>query len=259
MKKLVIHQELLNPERIDTLKKLCPFSALEEADGKLIANAGCKMCGICARKGPKGAVELIEEREESGIDKSQWKGIAVFADSTEGEIHPVTYELIGKARQLADSIKVPVYAVLLGYHAEEKAKQLSRFDLDEVFVFDDPALEHFLIEPYTAALAEFISKIRPSVLMVGATNAGRSLAPRLAARFRTGLTADCTSLEIKENSDLVQIRPAFGGNIMAQIITPNHRPQLCTVRYKVFPAAASGKLSQRKPIWIFRRRTSLSR
>ena len=103
-----------------------------------------------------------------------------------------------------------------------------------MFVYDHEELAEFRIEPYTAAFCDFIDKVKPSSILVGATNLGRQLAPRVAARCRTGLTADCTVLEMKDNTDLVQIRPAFGGNIMAQIITPNTRPQFCTARYKVF-------------------------
>ena len=106
--------------------------------------------------------------------------------------------------------------------------------MDKVFVYDHPAFADFRIEPYAAAFCDFIEKEKPSSILVGATNLGRQLAPRVAARCRTGLTADCTVLQMKENTDLVQIRPAFGGNIMAQIVTPNTRPQFCTVRYKVF-------------------------
>ena len=119
--------------------------------------------------------------------------------------------------------------------------------MDKVFVYDNPQFEDFRIEPYTAAFCDFIEKYKPSSILVGATNLGRQLAPRVAARCRSGLTADCTVLEMKENTDLVQIRPAFGGNIMAQIISPNTRPQFCTARYKVFSEpkpteAASGEI-----------------
>ncbi len=103
-----------------------------------------------------------------------------------------------------------------------------------MFVYDHPELKDFDIEKYANCFADFIERIRPSSILVGATNVGRCLAPRVAARFHTGLTADCTRLEMKENTDLVQIRPAFGGNIMAQIINPYRRPQFCTVRYKIF-------------------------
>jgi len=120
--------------------------------------------------------------------------------------------------------------------------------VDEIFVYDYPELKDFRIEPYTAAFEDFVNKVKPSSLLVGATTIGRSLAPRVAARFRTGLTADCTMLKMKENTDLVQIRPAFGGNIMAQIICPNTRPQMSTVRYKVMNAPekqceAKGKIT----------------
>lgn len=123
---------------------------------------------------------------------------------------------------------------MIGHNLEEKAKKLLHYGVDKVFLYDHPAFLDFKIEPYTAAFCDFIEKHHPSSVLIGATNLGRQLAPRVAARCRTGLTADCTMLEMKENTDLVQIRPAFGGNIMAQIITPNTRPQFCTVRYKIF-------------------------
>ncbi len=105
-----------------------------------------------------------------------------------------------------------------------------------MYVYDKPELEHFKIETYTAVFEDFINNVMPSTVLVGATTVGRQLAPRVAARFHTGLTADCTVLDMHENTDLVQIRPAFGGNIMAQILTPNNRPQMATVRYKVMNA-----------------------
>jgi len=148
----------------------------------------------------------------------------------------VTLELIGKAKVLAKVINHPVYALFMGTDITEKAQELLKYGVDKVFVYDKPELKHFVIEPYANVFEDFIEKIKPSSILVGATNVGRSLAPRVAARYRTGLTADCTILEMKENTDLVQIRPAFGGNIMAQIVTENTRPQFCTVRYKVFDA-----------------------
>ena len=130
--------------------------------------------------------------------------------------------------------EVPVYALVIGHNVSTCAETLRCYGVDKVFVYDDEAFADFRIEPYTEAFCHFIDKEKPSSILVGATNLGRQLAPRVAARCRTGLTADCTVLEMKENTDLVQIRPAFGGNIMAQIVTPNTRPQFCTVRYKVF-------------------------
>ncbi|AWI04306.1 FAD-binding protein [Clostridium drakei] len=235
MGKLVVNQEKLTPSAIEELVKICPFGALEEKEGKIEVNAGCKMCKLCVKKGPAGVMEFIEEEVEA-IDKSLWKGVAVYVDHVEGDIHPVTYELIGKAKELAAKINHPVYAVFVGHDIEKKAEEILHYGVDKVFVYDDEELKDFRIEPYTKAMEDFINSVKPSTLLVGATTVGRSLAPRVAARFRTGLTADCTILDMKENTDLVQIRPAFGGNIMAQIINPNHRPQLATVRYKVMDA-----------------------
>ncbi|KLU67294.1 acryloyl-CoA reductase electron transfer subunit beta [Desulfosporosinus acididurans] len=235
MSKLICHQENLDESKIQELVAICPFGALEANNGTLEVTAGCKMCKLCVKKGPKGVMEFIEDAVPS-VDKSLWKGIAVYVDHIEGEIHPVTLELIGKARELASVVNFPVYCIFIGCNIKDKAQELLHYGVDEVFVYDYEELKHFRIEPYTAAFADFIQKVKPSSLLVGATTIGRSLAPRVAARFRTGLTADCTTLEMKENTDLVQIRPAFGGNIMAQIICPNTRPQMATVRYKVMTA-----------------------
>lgn len=234
MGRLIVNQEKI--KNVEEAIKLCPFNAIEYVDGKVEINAGCKMCKICVKKGYDGAFVFVED-DLPVVDKDKWKGIAVYVEHAEGVIHPVTMELIGKAKELAEKLNYPVYAVFIGYKIHDKAEELLHYGVDEVFAYDHEKLKHFRIEPYTAAFEDFVNKINPSTVLVGATTVGRSLAPRLAARFRTGLTADCTVLDIKENSDLVQIRPAFGGNIMAQIITPNHRPQFATVRYKVMSTA----------------------
>lgn len=235
MSKLICHQEKVNESNIQELIDVCPFEAIENNNGIIEINSGCKMCKLCVKKGPQGVMEFVEE-EVAKVDKSLWKGIGVYVDHVEGEIHPVTLELIGKAKELAAVVNFPVYCVFIGHHITDKAKELLYYGVDEVFVYDYKELKHFRIEPYTAAFEDFVNKIKPSSLLVGATTVGRSLAPRVAARFKTGLTADCTVLEMKEDTDLVQIRPAFGGNIMAQIICPNTRPQMATVRYKVMNA-----------------------
>ena len=231
MGKLVINHSLVTPEKADALKELCPFGAISYENGTLDISSGCKMCKMCVRKGG-GLVEFQEEKKE--IDKSAWKGICVYADCSGGRIHRVTFELCGKARELAAVTGHSVYALIIGHNTAACAEELRHYGVDKVFVYDHPELADFRIEPYTAAFCDFIEKEQPSSILVGATNLGRQLAPRVAARCRTGLTADCTVLEMKENTDLVQIRPAFGGNIMAQIVTPNTRPQFCTARYKVF-------------------------
>jgi len=233
MAKLICNQDKVTD--IDELIEICPFGALEDIDGKVVINSDCKMCKLCVKNGPAGAMEIIIE-EIKEIDKSKWQGIAVYVDHTEGDIHPVTYELIGKARELADKTNQPVYAVFMGNQVTDRAHELLHYNVDEVFVYDDPALTRFKHETYTAIFEDFINNNKPSSILVGATTVGRQLAPRIAARFRTGLTADCTILEIEDNTDLIQIRPAFGGNIMAQIWTPNNRPQMATVRYKVMDA-----------------------
>ena len=244
MGKLVIQQQLINAENAKILSELCPFGAISYADGKLDISSACKMCKMCVRKG--GGLVTYEE-EHTSIDKSLWRGITVYADCTGGRIHRVTFELIGKARELAAVTGHPVYVLAIGHGLRDCAEKLQHYGVDKIFLYDDPAFADFRIEPYTEAFCDFIDKQKPSSILVGTTNLGRQLAPRVAARCRTGLTADCTVLEMKENTDLVQIRPAFGGNIMAQIVTPNTRPQFCTVRYKVFSeplptAEASGEI-----------------
>ena len=231
MGKLVINRNLVTPEKAEALMQLCPFGAISYENEKLDISSGCKMCKMCVRKG-QGLVEFVEETKE--IDKNLWKGICVYADCTGGTIHRVTFELCGKAKELASVTGHPVYALVIGHNVANCAETLRHYGVDKVFVYDHEAFADFRIEPYTEAFCDFIEKEKPSSILVGATNLGRQLAPRVAARCRTGLTADCTVLKMKENTDLVQIRPAFGGNIMAQIVTPNTRPQFCTVRYKVF-------------------------
>ncbi len=234
MGQLKVNQQLVNAQNANELIKLCPFSAISYDGSKLDISSACKMCKICVRKGPAGVVEFVEEEQKETVDKSLWNGVCVYVDHEGESIHRVTYELIGKAKELAAVINHPVYALIIGKDASKSAKKLLRYGVDKVFVYEDEALCDFRIEPYTAAFYDFIDKIKPSSILVGATNLGRQLAPRVAARCHAGLTADCTVLEMKDNTDLVQIRPAFGGNIMAQIISTANRPQFCTVRYKVF-------------------------
>lgn len=229
-----INQEKAKKHNSEDLKALCPFGAIE-AEGQVEINAACKMCKICVKKGPEGIFTFVEE-EVVGINKDEWKGVAVYVDHLDGDIHPITYELLGKANELAAKINHPVYAVFIGNNISKAAKTLLHYKVDKVFVYDHEELKHFRIEPYTAAFEDFAKLIKPSICLVGGTTIGRSLAPRMAARLRTGLTADCTIVDVQANTDLDQIRPAFGGNIMAHIHTPNHRPQFATVRYKIFDA-----------------------
>jgi electron transfer flavoprotein alpha subunit len=213
----------------------CPFGAIDMKGGKPELNAACKLCGVCVKVCPRQAIIRLETRAAT-VDKSLWKDILVFAEVAQGRLHPVSLELIGKARELAGPVGFSVHAVLVGSGVGDCAEELRHYGVGRVYLYDDPALSFFRADAFAACAADAIRALKPSVVLVGATSLGRSLAPRLSTRFHTGLTADCTQLELRENTDLVQIRPAFGGNIMAQIVTTNTRPQFATVRYKVMNA-----------------------
>ena len=232
---LKINQNLVNDEVGKALVDKCPFGAITYENGKLDINGACKLCKMCVRSS-NGVVTYEEETIQAKVNKDDYKGICVYADIDHGETHKVTFELIGEAINLAKVINHPVYALLIGHNLDKNISELLEYGVDKVIAYDHEKLENFDIEPYANCFEDFIKTYKPSSILVGATNVGRSLAPRVAARFHTGLTADCTKLEMKENTDLVQIRPAFGGNIMAQIINPDNRPQFATVRYKVFDA-----------------------
>lgn len=236
MRKLIVHQNAVTPENAAELQKLCPFGAIDYKDGKLDINAACKTCGICVRKGPAGVMELIEEAERATVNKDEWRGVSVFMELEQEGVHPVSFELIGKARELAAVIRHPVCAILIGSKAQvdKYADLILSYGADKVFIYEDERLCDFNVERHARCVEDFVEKVKPSVVLFGGTALGRSFAPRISAHFRTGLTADCTSLGMKENTDLVQVRPAFGGNIMAQIICTNARPQMATVRYKIF-------------------------
>ncbi len=230
MPKIEINQK--NVQNADAIIQICPFNAIEYINNEIIINAGCKMCKICTKNKPDIFVYIEDDKLE--IDKDEYKGIAVFIECAGDTAHNVSLELLGKAQQMAEKINQPVHAVLVGYNVKKIAKTVMEYGADKAFVYDDINLKNFKVEPYTAVFEDYIKNNKPTVVLVGGTVLGRSLAPRVAARFRTGLTADCTVLDIQKNTDLDQIRPAFGGNIMAHIHTPNHRPQFATVRYKIF-------------------------
>lgn len=160
-----------------------------------------------------------------------YKGVFVFMEQVDGAIAGVGYELLGKAVELAGTLDTDVVAVLLGYQMDGLDTKLGRYGADRVIVVDDPALAVYMTEPYVKALTAVVYAYKPEILLYGATAIGRDLAPRVSARVHTGLTADCTGLDIQEDTgDLMMTRPAFGGNIMATILCPEHRPQMATVR-----------------------------
>lgn len=164
------------------------------------------------------------------MNKEEYRGILVFAEQREGTVQNVAFELIGKARELADSIGEKVTAILCGYKIEHLAKELIVAGADKVLVVDDELLKDYMTEQYAQAVSHIINNTKPEIFLLGATTIGRDLGPRLSARLSTGLTADCTALEISEDRNLLMTRPAFGGNLMATIICSEHRPQMSTVR-----------------------------
>lgn len=159
-----------------------------------------------------------------------YKGVFVFIQQVDGKITKVSYELLGKAQDLAKDLDTDVTAVVLGHKIDALTDKLAKYGADNVVIVDNPVLEIYKTEPYTHALAGVIEEYKPDILLFGATAIGRDLAPRVSSRVHTGLTADCTGLDIIEDNNLRMTRPAFGGNLMAQIICPDHRPQMATVR-----------------------------
>lgn len=214
----------------------CPFGALTMESSGIAVNEKCRMCSVCVKGCPQRAIRF--EQKARSVDKSRWQDILVYAELENGRVHPVVYELIGEARRLAAVVGYDVRCVMIGAEGvRAEAEKLLPYGVSEVFVYEHAGFAGFKADCYSDAIADCISTTKPSCVLIGATACGRSLAPRLATRFHTGLTADCTELQMKENTDLVQIRPAFGGNIMAQIVITQSRPQFATVRYKVMDKA----------------------
>ena len=225
----------VNTKKCDKCGKcvtVCPFDAVTIVNDCPEINAACRMCGLCLKECVPGALVLIDDARME-VEKGAWSGVLVFAEASGGKLHPVVRELAGKARQLADK----AFAVLMSDDCGSMAQELLTFGFDKVYTYEHEAFRYFRADTFAAAFSDVIEQIRPSVVLTGATSIGRSLAPRVSTRLRSGLTADCTGLDITEETDLIQIRPAFGGNIMAEIITPRSRPQFATVRYKVMDEA----------------------
>lgn len=234
--------------------KVCPYNAIY-MKGKVAAidPDKCTLCAACVNACKFGAIEIQKEAGfSSEVKPSEAKGVCVIAEQKNGRIQSITLELLGKARELAGKLNVKVIAVLLGENLKDEAQILIRHGADEVVLVEDPALAHYQSLPYSAVITELIKKYKPEIVLGGATSIGRSLIPRLAIKLNTGLTADCTGLEVDEKEHiLLQTRPAFGGNIMATIVCKNHRPQMATVRHKVFKESAedpkrTGKIIEEK-------------
>jgi electron transfer flavoprotein alpha subunit len=194
----------------------------------------CTLCGMCVDTCEFGAISLPEVGSGPAADLASYKGVWVYAEWRDGSVHKVSHELLSAGRSLAAKRGVELGAVLLGHRLSgDLSKELIAHGADVVYVVDRPELARFTDEAYAKVLVELVRQKKPEMLLAGATSMGRSFIPRVAASLRTGLTADCTELDISEDGLLLQTRPAFGGNIMATIICPNTRPQMATVRPKV--------------------------
>jgi electron transfer flavoprotein alpha subunit len=223
--------------------KACPFGAITVVEKLAVIDLGkCNLCGACVEACKKFNAIVIKKKEAPKADLSAYKDVWIFAEQKDGKIQTITYELLGEGRKLADQLGMKLCAVLLGHQVGNKSDELVHRGADLVYLVDSPELAYFQDEPYAAVLVELIRRHKPAVMLCGATTIGRSLVSRVAVPVKAGLTADCTGLAIDTpTGNLLQTRPAFGGNIMATIITPNHRPQMATVRHKVMKEAVVDK------------------
>jgi len=218
--------------------KNCPFEAITMENKIAVIGTACTGCGVCVEKCPFKAIEKTEEEREVK-DLSAYKDVWVFAEQRDGVIMPVVIELLGEGKKLANEVGCNLCAVLCGYHVEGLADQLFEYGADKVYVADHEELATYRTDAYTKVINDAIEEYKPEIVLLGATHIGRDLGPCLAVKANTGLTADCTKLEIDpEDKKIKQTRPAFGGNLMATIVCPNHRPQMSTVRPGVMEKAA---------------------
>jgi len=219
-------------------EEVCTFGAIEVVDGVAVVNEKCTLCGSCVDSCEAGALSIEGKDKAVQADLAEWSGIMIYAEYRHGKVAPVSFELLGIGRELADQQKVPLSAVLLGAGLGDAAKDLIFYGADIVYQVDDPVLEYFTDEIYGNILEDIIREQKPEVVLAGATAIGRSFIPLVATSLATGLTADCTQLVIRpEDGVLLQTRPAFGGNIMATIECPHTRPQMATVRPRVMKPA----------------------
>jgi electron transfer flavoprotein alpha subunit len=215
----------------------CPFGLLEMVGEKVQVKDGCTLCGACQDACEYEAIR-IEEVSPAATLGDDYKGVWVFAEQRRGKLKSVAYELLSKGRELADTLKTELSAVCFGHNIEE-VDPLIAYGADKVYLVESPALANFQEDLYARKLVELIQEHKPEIVIAGATAQGRSFIPQVAARLRTGLTADCTGLEIDPETGLLrQTRPTFGGNIMATILCPAKRPQMSTVRPRVFKKGA---------------------
>lgn len=232
---------------------VCPYAALELIDGLAVVNDNCTACGICIPECPVEALSLPETEQKPVQDLESYAGVWVWVEQFQGEPASISWEMMGQGRRLADDLSTTLTACVLGQAMSDVAKQAVAYGADRVFIADDPTLRVYRTGPYSRILVDLVREHKPEIFLLGASSRGRDLAGSVATDLHTGLTADCTGLEIEPESQLLrQTRPAYGGNIMATILTPNHRPQMATVRHRVFdvPVPNSERLGQIVPVQV---------
>ncbi len=218
-------------------KNVCPYSAIEIFEGQAAVTGHCSVCGACAEVCPVAVIKITGAASEglAPQNKAEWRGVCVVAETGDGSVSQVTFELLREGRKIAGEMDQELAAVLIGTDVKIHADKLIAHGADTVYVIDNPALKNRLVEPYMRAIADLVVREKPSVVLAGATAWGRTLIPAVAAILETGLTADCTSLRVNPETGLLeQTRPTFGGNLMATIVCPERRPQMATVRPHVF-------------------------
>lgn len=233
--------------------RACPYGAIQEK-GKLVQiGETCTLCSACLGICEYDAI-VLEAARSKMTNLEAYEGIWVFAEVRNAKVATVSLELLGEARRLAEDLKAAVTSVLLGHGVEGLCRTLIAHGADRVILAQDPELQHYRTEPYAEVLTSLIAEHKPAICLFGATTVGRDLAPQVATRVGTGLTADCTGLDIDPETGLLrQTRPAFGGNIMATILCPDHRPQMATVRPRVMKqlppdASRRGEVLEVKPV-----------
>lgn len=223
--------------------KACPFAALEMVNAKAVCLESCTLCGICVSACKFQAIEAPERGSHPAGDPDSHRGVWVFVQTEDAGIHHVSLELIGEGRKLADELGAGLACMVMGNGTVDTVVgELSSYDINRIYAVTHPVLERYRTRPFVETAADLIRRFRPEIVLIGATSTGRDFAGGLATELRTGLTADCTSLAIEtETRSLLQTRPAFGGNIMATIKSSRRRPQMATVRPKVFPMPLRGE------------------
>jgi electron transfer flavoprotein alpha subunit len=218
--------------------EVCPVESIDIVDEVAQVDDTCTLCGLCVDACADEAIDLPEVLGPETDDLESYEGVWVVAEHYNGEVHSVSFELLGAGRKLADKLGAELAAVLIGDQLQDAANQLIGYGADRVYLAEHPDLVPFNDESHANVLTELIQQRKPDILLAGATAMGRSFVPRVAVAVRTGLTADCTALDIGDDGLLYQTRPAFGGNVMATILCPNRRPQMATVRPMVMKKPA---------------------